>query len=80
MGRQDYQYKILYKMTHRKHVKKNKPVPCTDANQKVREHKEFVEKKLSYARKLREKYIEEYQKRANSEGKPIMRFDGAGMV
>ena len=32
-------------MTHRKHVKKNKSVPCTDANQRVREHYEFLERK-----------------------------------
>lgn len=38
-------------MTHKKHVKKNKPVPCTDANQRAREHQEFLNKKLGFTQK-----------------------------
>ncbi len=67
-------------MTHRKHVKKNKLTPCTDANQRVREHKEFLQKKQEYAHKLREKIISEYQKKAQLNGNPIVPSNGAGMV
>lgn len=67
-------------MTHRKHVKKNKPVPCTDANQRVREHYEFLERKKVFAQKLKEKYIEEYKKRMAAKGITASEFDGAGMV
>lgn len=67
-------------MTHRKHVKKNKPVPCTDANQRVRGHYEFLERKKVFAQKLKEKYIEEYKKRMAAKGITASEFDGAGMV
>lgn len=67
-------------MTHRKHVKKNMPVPCTDANQRVREHYDFLDKKKTYALKLREKYMEEYKKHMAAKGITASEFDGAGMV
>lgn len=36
-------------MPKRKHVKKNKIVPCTDANQHVRERAALQQKKINYA-------------------------------
>lgn len=36
-------------MPKRKHVKKNKVVPCTDANQHVRERAALQQKKINYA-------------------------------
>jgi hypothetical protein len=35
-------------MPKRKHVKKNKLVPCTDTNQHRREHNEMIKKKNDY--------------------------------
>ena len=36
-------------MPKRKHVKKNKIVPCTDANQHVREREALEQRKINYA-------------------------------
>lgn len=38
-------------MPKRKHVKKNKIVPCTDANQHARERAALQQKKINYALK-----------------------------
>ncbi len=67
-------------MTHKKHVKKNKPVPCTDANQRAREHQEFLNKKLGFARKLREKYMEAYNQKMQANGISTHSDNEAGMV
>lgn len=45
--------------TKKKHVKKNKVVPRTDANQNVRESAVRREKKMEFVRKTREKFIAE---------------------
>ena len=75
-----YQTKNKNKLTHKKHVKKNKPVPCTDANQRAREHQEFLNKKLSFARKLREKYMEAYNQKMQANEISTHSDNEAGMV
>ena len=56
------------------------PVPCTDAKQRVREHQEFLNKKLGFARKLREKYMEAYNQKMQANGISIHSDNEAGMV
>lgn len=67
-------------MTRRKHVNKQHPVPCTDANQRVREHQQFIDRKMAYARKLREKYMEEYNKQIGGASDTLAAVDAPGTV
>lgn len=67
-------------MTRRKHVNKQRPVPCTDANQRVREHQQFLDRKMAYARKLREKYMEKYSQQVRGASNALTSVDAPGTV